>query len=76
MKCEGDHCLVQICCSGYCFRPEPSRKLCIFRYRSGSSRVEVRRVTRRVKDQSKIRDLFAGERCSQAALDFLSTTDM
>jgi hypothetical protein len=36
----------------------------------------VRRDTGRGKDHSKIRDLFADERCSQAVLDFLSTTDV
>jgi hypothetical protein len=35
-----------------------------------------RRDTGRGKDHSKIRDLFADERCSQAVLDFLSTTDV
>jgi hypothetical protein len=37
---------------------------------------EVRRETGRGKDQLKIRDLFADERCSQAILDFLATTDL
>jgi hypothetical protein len=36
----------------------------------------VRRGTGRGKDRFKIRDLFAVERCSQAVLDFLSTTDV
>ena len=37
---------------------------------------EVRRETGRGKDRLKIWDLFAGERCSQATLDFLATTDV
>jgi hypothetical protein len=37
---------------------------------------EVRRETGRGKDRFKIRDLFADERCSQAILDFLATTDV
>jgi len=37
---------------------------------------EVRRDTERGKDRFKIRDLFANEKCSQAALDFLSTMDV
>jgi hypothetical protein len=32
--------------------------------------------TGRGKDRFKIRDLFADERCNQAVLDFLSTTDV
>ena len=37
---------------------------------------EVLLATGRRKDQFKFRDLFADERCSQAILDFLSTTDV
>jgi len=33
-------------------------------------------LTTRWKDQRKIRDLLADERCAQAVLDFLSTTDV
>jgi hypothetical protein len=32
--------------------------------------------TERGKDRFRIRDLFADERCSQAILDFLTTTDV
>jgi hypothetical protein len=37
---------------------------------------EVRRGTGSGKDRFKIWDLFADERCSQANLNFLATTDM
>jgi len=37
---------------------------------------EVRKETAKGKDRWKIRDLLADERCGQAALDFLSTTDV
>jgi len=37
---------------------------------------EVRKETGRWKDRWKIRDLLADERCSQAVLDFLSSTDV
>ena len=37
---------------------------------------EVRRETGRGKDRFKIWDLLADARCSQAVLDFLSTTDV
>jgi hypothetical protein len=37
---------------------------------------EVRRETERGKYRFKARDLFADECCSQAILDFLSTTDV
>ena len=30
----------------------------------------------RIRDRTKIAELFAGERCSQAVLDFLATTDV
>jgi hypothetical protein len=36
----------------------------------------VRRETGRGKDRFRLRDLFADERCSQAILDFLATTDV
>jgi len=36
----------------------------------------VRKETGRWKDRWKIRDLLADERCSQAVLDFLSSTDV
>jgi hypothetical protein len=39
-------------------------------------REEVLQATGRRKNRSRIRDLFADERCSQAILDFLSTTDV
>ena len=39
-------------------------------------RAEVRKETGRGKDRWKIRDLLADERCGQAVLDFLSTTDV
>jgi len=38
--------------------------------------VEVLKVTGRVKSWYKIRELFAGERCSQTILDYLATTDV
>jgi len=37
---------------------------------------EVRKATGRWKSRWKIRDLLADERCGQAVLDFLSTTDV
>jgi hypothetical protein len=36
----------------------------------------VRRETGRGKDRSKLRDLFADERCTRQILDFLHTTDV
>jgi len=36
----------------------------------------VRKETGRWKDRWKIRDLLVGERCSRAALDFLTSTDL
>ena len=42
----------------------------------GMLEVEVKKETGRWKSRWKIRDLLADERCSQAVLDFLSTTDV
>jgi len=38
--------------------------------------VEVKKATERWKDRWKVRDLMADGRCSQAVLDFLSSTDV
>ena len=41
-----------------------------------ASRAAVREETGRGKDRFKISELFAGERCSKANLDFLATTEV